>query len=84
MQENQSFNVVLNDYRTSDIVLAAFLRISNCEMVGIEKQGQKGTFVFRYVNQEFIKQYDLGLACVEPVNFNNMIKQLTTSVRRAE
>lgn len=51
-------------------------------MLGIEKQGQKGTFVFDNVPTEYIKTYDLGKAQVEPVAFNNAIKQLTTSVRR--
>jgi hypothetical protein len=72
------------EYKTPDIVLAAYLRISGCHLVGIEKQGQKGTFVFHDVNDTLIASYDLGQALVEPVALNNMIKQLTTSVRRIE
>lgn len=72
------------EYKTTDIVLAAFLKISGCQMTGIEKQGQKGTFVFDSVEDELIVAYDLGKAQVEPVTFNNTIKQLTTSVRRTE
>jgi len=72
------------DYKTTDIVLAAFLRLSGCSMTGIEKQGQKGTFVFVDVDDSLITSYDLGQAMVEPVAFNNTIKQLTTSVRRIE
>lgn len=71
-------------YRTSDIVLAAYLRLSGCNMVSIEKQGQKGTFVFEGVSDEQLRTYDLGQALVEPVAFNNTIKQLTTSVRRMD
>lgn len=74
----------MNDYKTADIVLAAFLKISGCEMSGIEKQGQKGTFVFIDVDQDLIRAYDLGQARVEPVVFNNTIKQLTTSVKRMD
>lgn len=74
--------MVINQYKTTDIVLAAYLRLSGCEMVGIEKQGQKGTFVFNNVPEMLISNYDLGKAQVEPVAFNNAIKQLTTSVRR--
>lgn len=70
------------EYKTSDIVLASYLKLSGCQMLGIEKQGQKGTFVFGDVSAELIKTYDLGKAQVEPVAFNNAIKQLTTSVRR--
>jgi len=53
-------------------------------MTKIEKQGQKGTFVFANVDQDLIQSYDLGDARVEPVAFNNMIKQLTTSVKRMD
>lgn len=74
----------MTSYKTSDIVLTAFLRLSGCQMLGIEKQGSKGTFVFAEVDDELIRTYDLGQAQVEPVAFNNMIKQLTTSVRRMD
>ncbi|TFG96684.1 hypothetical protein E4H12_10510 [Candidatus Thorarchaeota archaeon] len=74
----------MTQYKTSDIVLAAFLRLSGCQMLGIEKQGSKGTFVFAEASDELIRTYDLGQAQVEPVAFNNTIKQLTTSVRRMD
>lgn len=75
---------VVKQYRTSDIVLAAYLRLQGCQITGIEKQGQKGTFVFQDVDDTLLKEYDLGNASVEPVAFNNTIKQLTTSVRRID
>ena len=70
-----------SDYRTTDIVLAAYLKLSNYMLVSIEKQGQQGTFVFKGVSTESIKLYQLGNATVEPKMFNSMIKQLSTSVR---
>ncbi len=69
-------------YKTTDIILAAVLRLNGYDMVMIEKDGNKGTFVFAAVPPEFVTDYDLGKAMVEPVSFNNQIKQLTTSVRR--
>ena len=72
------------EYKTTDIVLAAFLRLSGCQMMGIQKQGQKGTFVFVNVPDDLVATFDLGNGAVEPVAFNNAIKQLTTSVRRME
>lgn len=75
---------MIAEYRTPDIVLAAYLKLSGCTMQRIDKQGQKGTFVFENVNEEVIRTFDLGKAQVEPVTFNNMIKQLTTSVRRMD
>lgn len=71
-------------YNTSDIVLAAYLRLVGCPLTQILKQGQKGTFVFDDVTNELLREYDLGNASVEPVAFNNAIKSLTTSVRRID
>lgn len=72
------------EYKTSDIVLASFLRLSGHEIARIEKTGMKGTFVFDGINDDLIHEYDLGRAKVEPVAFNNTIKSLTTAVRRMD
>ena len=72
------------EYKTSDIVLASFLRLSGHEITRIEKTGMKGTFVFDGINDDLIHEYDLGRAKVEPVAFNNTIKSLTTAVRRMD
>ena len=71
-------------YKTTDIVLAASLKVHGFSLANIERVGNtnKGTFVFDDVDDEFITNYDLGKVLVEPVAFNNGIKQLTTSVRR--
>lgn len=70
------------EYRTTDIVLAATLKFNNYNMTSIEISGTKGTFVFEDVDTDFLTNFDLGKCSVEPVGFNNIIKQLTTSVRR--
>ena len=70
------------EYKTTDIVLAAYLRLNESNMLGIDKVGQRGTFVFEEVNEELVTLYDLGKATVEHIAFNNMIKVLTTAVRR--
>lgn len=69
-------------FKTSDIILAACLRVYQYNMVSIEISGSKGTFVFSDVEEELLSKYDLGILRVEPVSFNHTIKQLTTSVRR--
>lgn len=71
-----------NEYRTTDIVLAASLRVHGYKMKTIEVTGSRGTFVFDNVDNDFLLEYDLSKCLVEPVAFNNAIKQLTTSVRR--
>ncbi len=70
------------EYRTTDIVLAASLRVHGYKMTSIEINGGRGTFIFDNVDSDFLIQYDLSKCSVEPVAFNNAIKQLTTSVRR--
>jgi len=72
----------MDHYKTSDIVLAATLKVSNFQLINIELQGSKGVFVFKDVDPEILTTFDLGKTQVEPVAFNNAIKQLTTSVRR--
>lgn len=69
-------------YKTSDIILAACLRLNGFILNTIELHGTKGIFVFDDVDADFVTDYDLGKTLVEPVSFNNTIKQLTTSVRR--
>lgn len=68
--------------KTSDIILAACLRLHQYPLISIELSGNKGTFVFENVEEQLVTEYDLGNLLVEPVSFNNTIKQLTTSVRR--
>jgi len=72
----------MESFKTSAIVLAAVLRLNDIELIDIDIAGNKGTFVFTNIDEDFLIQYDLGKASVEPVAFNNMIKQLTTSGRR--
>ena len=72
----------MESFKTSDIVLAAVLRLNDIELIDIEVIGSKGTFIFTNIDKDFLVQFDLGKSLVEPVAFNNMIKQLTTSVRR--
>lgn len=72
----------MKEYKTTDIILAACLRLEGAALSRIELNGNKGTFCFDNIDDNFIVDYDLGKCCVEPVAFNNMIKQLTTSVRR--
>ena len=70
------------EFRTTDIILAAVLKLNGFELDEIVRNGTKGTFVFTNVDDSVINEFDLGKSRVEPVVFNNAIKQLTTSVRR--
>lgn len=67
---------------TSDIVLAATLKVNGQKLDRIEKQGNRGIFCFLDVDENLLNEFDLGHALVEPVAFNNAIKALTTATRR--
>ena len=58
------------------------VKINGYNIDHIEKNGTKGTFYFSDVKQTFINSYDLGKVLVEPVEFNNAVKSLTTATRR--
>ena len=67
---------------TSDIVLAATLKVKGFVLNRIEKNGNKGIFIFDDVEVSVIEDYDLGKCLVEPISFNNAIKAVTTATRR--
>lgn len=69
-------------FTTTDIVLAAFLKVCGHRMTEIIKNGNKGTFVFDGDLLEDVNDYDLGQALIEPRALNNEIKALTTAARR--
>lgn len=73
---------MIENFSTTDIVLAAYLKTRGSKLLEIVKNGNKGTFVFEEVTQRVIDEYDLGQATVEPKALNYEIKALTTAARR--
>lgn len=69
-------------YKTTDIVLASYLRITGYSMDTPEIVGNKGTFIFKHVDQLVIDNFLCGNAKVEPVQFNNILRSLTVLIRR--
>ncbi len=67
---------------TSDIVLAAMLKVKGFKLDRIEKHGNRGVFCFADVESSDLSDFDLGKCQVEPVAFNNSVKALTTATRR--
>jgi hypothetical protein len=70
------------DYKTTDIVLAAYLKAKGFKMQGIERQGNRGTFIFADIKTDVITEYDLGTAAIEPKMLAAEIRSLTTAARR--
>jgi hypothetical protein len=73
----------MNTFETSDIILAATLRVLGHKLVAIEKVGMKGTFHFNHVSEDVLNDFDCGKILVEPQSFNQQIRSLTTATRRA-
>lgn len=74
--------MALRHLETSDIILAAHLKVKGFKLDRIEKQGNRGVFFFADVESDVLSEFDLGKALVEPIAFNNAIKALTTATRR--
>lgn len=67
---------------TSDIVLAATLKVQGFRLDRIEKDGKRGIFCFADVDEAKLTEFNLGQALVEPVALNNAVKALTTATKR--
>jgi alkylhydroperoxidase/carboxymuconolactone decarboxylase family protein YurZ len=69
-------------FATIDIILASYLKVLGFKLQGIEREGNRGTFVFEGVPKHIVEEYDLGKALVEPKALNNEIRSLATAARR--
>lgn len=72
----------LRNIETSDIVLAAVLKVKGFRLDRIEKDGRKGIFAFTDVDATVLNEFNLGQSLVEPVAFNNAVRALTTAAKR--
>jgi hypothetical protein len=71
------------EYPTTDIVLAASLKMYGCKLDRIHLQdGRRGVFFFRDVEDEFIDMFNTGKVTVEPTAFHSEVRILTGSVNR--
>lgn len=70
-------------FETTDICLAAYLLTKAHKITKIDKLGNKGTFFFKDVDPSEITDFDTGQGLVEPQQFHQSIRQLTTACRRA-
>ena len=68
--------------QTTDIVLAATLKVKGYKLDQIEKDGKRGVFCFAEVPDIELAEFDLGNTLVEPVALNNAVKALTTAIKR--
>jgi hypothetical protein len=67
---------------TSDICLAASLRVYGYTLQEILKEERRGIFVFVAVDDDIVSKYNLGQLLVEPNAFHAAVKFLTMAVKR--
>lgn len=67
---------------TSDICLAASLRVYGYTLQEILKEERRGIFVFLEVDDDIVSKYNLGQLLVEPNAFHAAVKFLTMAVKR--
>lgn len=70
------------EYKTDDILLAAFLKCGGATMLRIEKEGNIGTFIFDGVDVDTVNDFFMENTKVEPLKFNNAVRALTTACKR--
>lgn len=74
---------MLTIFKTTDIVLAACLKLQGYALTEIRCTGKQGTFVFADVDSNTIREFNCAHLLVEPVQFHSMVRQLSASVLRA-
>lgn len=79
--------MITKDYGTSDIVLAATLKMHGVEFdrISVTKLPsgmRRGVFHFKNVSVDDLTAFDMGKFSVEPVAFNSEVRQLTAAVKR--
>ncbi len=74
-------------YGTSDIVLAASLKMHGAQLLRISvtalpSGAKRGVFHFADIDEDLLFSFDAGLFLVEPIAFNSEIRALNASIRR--
>lgn len=74
-------------YGTSDIVLAATLKMHGCPLdhisiTALPSGAKRGVFHFREVDDADLIAFDTGQFSVEPIAFNSEIRALNGAIKR--
>lgn len=67
---------------TTDLHLAAAWICKGNEPKDITVYERRGTFYFDSIDEQFVKQFGLGLTQVEPLAFINNIRRLNAAVKQ--
>ena len=79
--------MIHSSYGTSDIVLAASLkmngaRLERIALTTLPSGTKRGVFYFCDVSSEDLNSFDAGRFMVEPIAFNSEIRALNAAIRR--
>ena len=73
---------ILNEFKTSDVSLAAYLKMQSFTIIDVEVVRTKGFFKFDKIEREEVTKFNNGTATVEPGEFSAVMRQLIQTVRR--
>ena len=73
---------MLNQYKTTDIVLAAVLKMLGYKLENIEIEGRRGTFIFANVNPHSVDEFNYDGVRVEPKEFHAHVRTLSATINR--
>ena len=72
----------LIDFRTSHSPLAAYLKVKGCEIKEIAVSDTKGSFIFKEVARELIREFNSGNGVVEPGAYASTLGSLIQTAKR--
>lgn len=67
---------------TSDLTLAAFLKLNGFKLDYIEKRGKQSYFCFVDVLNQKLEEFNAGKSLVEPMAYDEAFKALAASIKR--
>jgi len=80
----------MQPFTTTDISFAAYLRVNNIKLIGIQKvEYSKSQFVFQFddptnILHEIEQTFLSGSTSVEPTAFHAQVKQLSMLIKKAQ
>ena len=69
-------------YKTTDIVLAAVLKMQGYKLDNITIEGRRGTFIFLNVDPHSLDEFNYDGIRVEPKEFNAAVRTLSGTINR--
>ena len=72
----------IEKFATTDLPLAAFLKMNGYKLSEVKSKGIKGEFVFDNVPRQLLNDYNADTCTVEPKMFSSVMRQMVQSAKR--